>query len=62
VLQGLRQRLEAGLQLPYHADELLLNLDVTDEGPIAKAILDVSRESRDINAAAVMAVQRPWMC
>jgi hypothetical protein len=41
VLQGLRQRLEAGLQLPYHADELLLNLDVTDEGPIAKAILDV---------------------
>jgi len=55
VLQGLRQRLEAGLQLPYHADELLLNLEVTDEGPIAKAILDVSRESRDINAAAVMA-------
>jgi hypothetical protein len=55
VLQGLRQRLEAGLQLPYHADELLLNLEVTDGGPIAKAILDVSRESRDINAAAVLA-------
>jgi hypothetical protein len=58
VLQGLRQRLETGLQLPYHANELLLNLEITDEGPIAKAILDVSRESRDINATAVMAGPR----
>jgi hypothetical protein len=55
VLQGLRQRLEAGLELPYHASELLLNLDLTDEGPIADSILDVSRENRDLNAAAVMA-------
>ena len=55
VLQGLRQRLEVGLQLPYHADELLLKLEVTDAGTIVETILDVSRESRDINAAAVMA-------
>jgi len=55
VLQGLRRRLEAGLELPYHASELLLNLDVTDEGPIVESILDASRENRDINAAAVMA-------
>ena len=58
VLQGLRQRLEAGLALPFHADDLLVNLEVTDEGPIAKAILDVSRESRDIDAVAVMAGQK----
>jgi hypothetical protein len=55
VLQGLRQRLEAGLELPYHGGELLLNLDVTDEGPIVDSILDVSRENRDLNAASVMA-------
>ncbi|MGY4335494.1 hypothetical protein ACVWW3_000400 [Bradyrhizobium sp. LM2.9] len=58
VLQGLRQRLEAGLELPYHAGELLLNLDVTDEGPIVDSILDVSRENRGLNAAAVMAGPR----
>jgi hypothetical protein len=55
VLQGLRRRLETGLELPYHASELLLNLDVTDEGPIVDSILDVSRENRGLTAAAVMA-------
>jgi hypothetical protein len=55
VLQGLRQRLEAGLELPFHAYELLGQLEVTDEGPIAAAILDVSRDTRDLNAIAVMA-------
>jgi hypothetical protein len=55
LLQGLRQRLEAGLALPFHADELLVNFEVTDEGPVATAILDVSGENRGINAAAIMA-------
>ena len=55
VLEGLRQRLEAGLELPFHAYDLLNQLEVTDEGPIAAAILDISRENRDVNAAAVMA-------
>jgi hypothetical protein len=55
VLEGLRQRLEAGLELPFHAYELLDQLEVTDEGPIAMAILDTSCESRAVNAAAVMA-------
>ncbi|MCS3926102.1 hypothetical protein M2175_001133 [Bradyrhizobium elkanii] len=55
VSQGLRQRLEAGLELPYRATVLLLNLDVTDERPIADSILDASRENRDLNAAAIMA-------
>lgn len=55
VLHGLRQRLEAGLELPYHADEMMLNLDMIDEGPITESILDTRRENRDINAATVMA-------
>ncbi len=55
VLQGLRQRLEKGLELPFHADDFLGQLDVTDEGPIAAAILDVSRDNRDVNAVAVIA-------
>jgi hypothetical protein len=46
---------EAALALPFHADDLLVSLEVADEGPIASAILDVSRENRDIDAAAVMA-------
>jgi hypothetical protein len=58
VLDGLRRRLEAGLELPYHADELLLKLDVIDAGPIVDALLDASRESRDIDAAAVVAGPR----
>lgn len=58
VLQGLRQRLEAGLELPYHTNKLLLSLAVTDEGPIANSILDVSRENRDLSAVAVMAGPR----
>ena len=55
VLQGLRQRLEAGLELPFQAYELLGQLEVTDEGPIARAILDVSHDNRDVNEIAVMA-------
>jgi hypothetical protein len=55
VLQGLRQRLEAGLELPFHADDFLDQLEVTDEGPIAAAILDVSRDQRDANAISVIA-------
>lgn len=55
VLEGLRQRLEAGLELPFHAYDLLDQLAVTDEGRIAAAILDVSRDNRDVNAVAVMA-------
>jgi hypothetical protein len=55
VLKGLRRRLENGLELPFRADDFLGQLDVTDEGPIAAAILDVSHDNRDVNAVAVMA-------
>jgi hypothetical protein len=55
VLQGLRARLEAGLKLPSRAGELLSQMEVTDEGPIAAAILDVRHDDREMNAVAVMA-------
>jgi hypothetical protein len=53
VLSGLWQRLEAGLELPFHADEFLEQLEVTDEGPIATAVLDVSSDRP--NAIPIMA-------
>ncbi|WP_456726679.1 NACHT domain-containing protein [Bradyrhizobium sp. USDA 3397] len=52
LAEGLRQRLEAGLDLPFHAGDVLLKLDVIDNGPIVGAVLDVEREDRNINAAA----------
>jgi hypothetical protein len=55
VLQGLRKRLEHGLELPFHAEDFLEQLDVTDEGPIATAILDVSDDKGVRNPIAVMA-------
>ena len=58
VLQGLRQRLEAGLELPFDADDFLNQLGVTDEGLIAEAILDISRDGREANALPVMAGPR----
>ena len=58
VLEGLRQRVEAGLEIPFHAYDLLVQLEVTDVGPIAETILDVSRDSRDLNALAVMAAPK----
>jgi hypothetical protein len=58
VLRGLRQRLEAGLELPFRVDGLLATMDVIDEGAIVDRILDVSHEDRNINAAAVIAGPR----
>ena len=55
VLQGLRRRLEDGLELPFHASDLLKQMEVTDEGPVPTSILDIASDSRDVNAAAVMA-------
>jgi len=55
VRQGLKQRIEAGLELPLHADDLLDQLDVIDDGPIAAAILDTSRDKHGDNKLAVLA-------
>jgi hypothetical protein len=55
VLEGLRQRVEARLEIPFHSYDLLERLAVTDVGPIAAEILDTSRDSPELNAIAVMA-------
>jgi hypothetical protein len=55
VLQGLRQRLDAGLELPIRAGDFLRQMDVTDEGRIVTTILDVSHDDRSVNALAVIA-------
>ncbi|HZT26528.1 MAG TPA: hypothetical protein VFA57_12550 [Pseudolabrys sp.] len=55
VLQGLRRRIEAGLELPFHANDFLDQLDVVDDGPIAATILDISRDKYGDNKLAVLA-------
>ncbi len=55
VLQGLKQRIEAGLELPFHSDDFLNQLDVVDDGPIAKAILDTTRDKHSNSKLAVLA-------
>ena len=55
VLQGLKRRIEAGLELPVHADDFLDQLDVVDDGPTAAAILDTSRDKYGDNKLALLA-------
>jgi hypothetical protein len=55
VVQGLKQRIEAGLELPFHADNFLDRLDVIDEGPVATAILDTNRDKFSDNKLAILA-------
>jgi hypothetical protein len=52
LLEGLRRRLEAGLQLPFHARDMLEKLEVVDDGPIAEMVLDVGSENREADAAS----------
>lgn len=58
VLEGLKRRVEAGLELPFHADDLLEQLDTVDDGPIAAAILDISKERRESHAVPALAGPR----
>ncbi|WP_416193572.1 NACHT domain-containing protein [Nitrobacter sp. TKz-YC01] len=55
VLQGVKRRIEAGLELPLHTDDFLDQLDVVDDGPIVAAVLDTSRDRRSENKVAVLA-------
>jgi hypothetical protein len=55
IRDGLRKRLEAGLELPFHADDFLEQLEVTDDGPIATAILDVKDDKGIRNPVALLA-------
>ncbi|NYG46514.1 DNA polymerase III delta prime subunit [Bradyrhizobium sp. IAR9] len=55
VLQGLRQRIEAGLELPLHADDFLDQLGVVDDGPSAAVILDTRQDNRANDKLAAFA-------
>ncbi len=55
VLQGLKKRIELGLELPFHAYDFLNQLDVIDNGPIAAAILDTSRDKYNDNKLSILA-------
>jgi hypothetical protein len=55
VVQGLRQRLQAGLRLPFHVDDILRQMEPIDAGPIPARILDVSQVDRDIDLIAIVA-------
>jgi len=55
VRQALQRRLELGFELPFDADDLLQQLPVVDEGPIAAMVLDDSHDKRDARHAAVLA-------
>ena len=55
LLQGLRQRLEAGLKLPIPSDDFVKQLEVTDDGPLAAAILDTSSNERNLNVFPILA-------
>jgi hypothetical protein len=52
LLEGLRRRLEAGWQLPFHARDMLDKLEVGDDGPIAEMVLNVGSENREADAAS----------
>ena len=54
VREALRKRLELGLDLPFDADDLLQQLPVVDEGPIATMVLDDSDDKSDARHAAVL--------
>lgn len=54
VLDGFRRRLEAGLELPFHAEDLLSQLPVTDHGQIPEAVLDLTEGRRNANIAAMV--------
>ena len=55
VIQGIRKRLEAGLQLPLYVDDILRQMDPIDEGPLPARILNVSQLDRNTDLLAVVA-------
>jgi NACHT C-terminal Alpha/Beta 2 len=46
VLAGLQRRVEIGLELPHLSEELLSQLSPVDDGPIARAVLDLDTDRR----------------
>jgi hypothetical protein len=55
VARGLRQRIEQGLELPFRPGELLAEIAVEDDGPVAAAILDLDGAQKDESAIGLLA-------
>ena len=51
VIEGVRQRVENGLEVPHHAEGLLASLGVIDDGPVAARILD----DREVGIVVILA-------
>jgi hypothetical protein len=52
VTAGLLRRLGAGLQIPFHGEELLVSVDAVDNGPVAAVALDLAANGFAGQAAA----------
>jgi len=55
VRQALQRRLELGLELPFDAADLLHQLPVVEDGPIATMVLDDTEDKREARQAAILA-------
>jgi hypothetical protein len=55
VALGLRQRIERRLELPFRPGELLTEIAVEDDGPVAAAVLDLDGAQRDESAIGLLA-------
>ena len=55
VAAGLMNRLVAGLEIPFRAEEMLIGVDVVDDGPVAAVALDLT-VNRFVGQAAATVV------
>ncbi len=55
VSQGLHRRIEKGLELPFRPGELLTEMAVEDDGPVAAAILDLEGAQKEESAIGLLA-------
>jgi hypothetical protein len=54
VRQAMHRRLELGLELPFDAADLLHQLPVVEDGPIATLVLDDTGDKREARQAAIL--------
>ena len=55
VALGLRQRVERRLELPFRPGELLTEMAVEDDGPVAAAVLNLDGAQKDESAIGLLA-------
>ncbi len=55
VIEGLRQRVADGLELPYQVDDLLTSMEVVDDGPLVTRILEISQENQNSSSISILA-------